>query len=143
MQRRLANVGYSRIKLESTNETIRMQVKRTNAELEHTLNNQNSDLQRKTIELEDSAEQVAWLQAYADRPHNNEVAKEKSLRFHVQRALVAMTVIVQTFTTGCDSSSKQLTVLWAQQQGQKNAEAALLEEYKVGFSTHLSCSTVF
>ncbi|KAG6858969.1 hypothetical protein C0993_004770, partial [Termitomyces sp. T159_Od127] len=82
------------------------------------------------MELEDSAEQVARLQAYADRPHNDEVAKEKNIRFHAQRALVAMTILAQTFTAECDSSSKQLTVLRAEQQRQRDAEAALLEEYK-------------
>ncbi|KAG5330763.1 hypothetical protein C0989_008659, partial [Termitomyces sp. Mn162] len=119
-------------KIAESNETQKClaDIKSTNTELEHTLNTQCSDLQRKTIELEDSAEQVAGLQAYADCHHHNEIAKEKNIRFHVQRALVAMTILAQTFTAECDSSSKQLTVLQAEQQRQRDAEAALLEEYQ-------------
>ncbi|KAG5728888.1 hypothetical protein E4T56_gene5621 [Termitomyces sp. T112] len=105
-------------------------IKSTNTELEHTLNTQCSDLQCKTIELEDSAEQVAWLQAYADCHYYDEITKKKNIRFHVQRALVAMTILVQTFTTECNSSLKQLTILQAKQQCQRDAEAALLEEFK-------------
>ncbi|KAG6883665.1 hypothetical protein C0992_008172 [Termitomyces sp. T32_za158] len=41
-----------------------------------------------------------------------------------------MTILAQTFTAECDSSSKQLAVLRAEQQRQRAAEAALLEEYK-------------
>ncbi|KNZ72051.1 hypothetical protein J132_04950 [Termitomyces sp. J132] len=98
-------------KIAESNETQKClaDIESTNTELEHTLNTQCSDLQCKTIELEDSAEQVAWLQAYADHHHHNEIAKEKNIRFHAQRALVAMTILAQTFTTECDSSSKQLT----------------------------------
>ncbi|KAG5329691.1 hypothetical protein C0989_009416 [Termitomyces sp. Mn162] len=119
-------------KIAELNETQKhlANIESTNTELEHTLNTQCSDLQRKTIELEDSAEQVAQLQAYADHHHHDEIAKEKNIRFHMQTALVAMTILAQTFTAECDSASKQLTVLQAEQQCQRDAEAALLEEYQ-------------
>lgn len=121
---------------QSTNETIRTQAEHTNTELEHTLNAQISDLQRRTIELEDNAEQVAQLQAYDDCPHDNEVTKEKSVINSLsERALVAMTIIAQTFIAESDSSLKQLTVLQAKQQCQMDTDALLLEEYKVGCTT--------
>ncbi|KAG5347397.1 hypothetical protein C0989_011992, partial [Termitomyces sp. Mn162] len=41
-----------------------------------------------------------------------------------------MTILAQTFTAECNSSLKQLTILQAKQQHQRDAEAALLEEFK-------------